>query len=411
MTATRRKEEGVPAPDFRLLFESTPELYLVLAPDFTIAAASDAYLVASMTRRKEIVGRDVFDVFPDNPDDPKADGVAKLRASLERVLKTRRPEAMADQKYDVRRPGSEGGRFEERWWRPLNIPVLGEDGNVAWILHRVEDVTALARLEQKGRDQGRELDLRTAELEGKVAELDAARAELAEKNAALAAAYRELETFSYSVAHDLRAPVRAIDGFSSIILERCAPKLDAEDAGLLRRMGAAARGMGELIEAILELSQIARIAVHPERVDLSVLVRGIAASLREAQPARDVELVVAPGVAAWADPRLIQVVLRNLLENAWKYTAGRPKARVEFGTTQADGETAYFVRDDGAGFDSAFGGRLFTPFSRLHGKTEFPGSGIGLAIVGRIVKRHGGRVWADGKVGAGAAFYFTLPKR
>lgn len=409
MTDMRRKGEKAPPPDFRALFENSPGLYLVLAPDLEIVAVSDAYLLATMTRRKEIVGRGLFEVFPDNPEDPRADGEKNLKASLDRAAKTRRPDKMPVQKYDIRRPGDAG--FEERWWSPLNTPVLGEDGSVRWLIHQVEDVTAMIRLEQKGLAQGRELVRQTAELELKVAELADVEKKLSDKNAALEAAYRELETFSYSVAHDLRAPVRAIDGFSSMVLERAAAKLEPDDADLLRRMSASAKSMAELIEAILELSQISRLAVHPELVDLTATARGLGAALREENPGRRVELTVAPGLKAWADSRLVQVVLRNLLANAWKYTAKKPSANVEVGSKPQDGETAFYVKDDGAGFDPAFAGRLFAPFQRLHGKSEFAGSGIGLAIVGRIVKRHGGRVWAEGEPGKGAAFYFTLPKR
>jgi len=380
--------------DYRTLFESCPGLYLVLRPDFTIAAASDAYLRATMTRREDIAGRFLFDVFPDNPDDPYADGVRNLRASLERVVRERAADAMAVQKYDIRLPAAEGGGFETRYWSPLNSPVLGPNGEVAFVIHRVEDVTEFVLLKRRGVEQESEIYLRSRELQ--------------EANLKLRAAYRELETFSYSVAHDLRAPLRAIDGFSKLALDRYGELLGENGGDILRRLRAASERMDSLIESLLELSRTSRAAVHRGNVDLSALAEAAAVSLREAEPGREAEFVVAPGLRADADPHLAEIVVRNLLENAWKYSAVRPRARIEFGSEVRDGETSYFVRDDGVGFAPRDAGRLFTPFLRLHEGTEIPGNGIGLAIVARIVERHGGRAWAEGELGKGAVFHFTL---
>ncbi len=399
------------APDFQLLFESAPGLMLVLKPDLTIVAVSDAYLLATMTRRREILGRGLFAVFPDNPEDPGATGVANLRASLQTVLRDRTPHAMAIQKYDIRRPASEGGGFEVRYWSPLNTPVLGSDGGIVYIIHRVEDVTEMVALKRQGVERESELSRRDARLQESVEELREAKRELAAKNDALSLSYRELETFSYSVAHDLRAPLRAVDGFSRIVLERYADRLDDEGKDLLKRMSRASLNMGRLIEAIMELSQLKRISVQPALVDLSAAATALARTIQEGTPDRRAEFVIQPGLQADADPMLIEVVLRNLLENAWKYTSAHPRARIEFGAAERDGEMEYFVRDDGAGFDPAYAGRLFAPFQRLHDRSKFPGSGIGLAIVARIIERHGGRTRAEGEVEKGAAFYFTLPKR
>jgi len=229
-----------------------------------------------------------------------------------------------------------------------------------------------------------------------------------ERTAELAAANKELEAFSYSVSHDLRAPLRSIDGFSQALLEDYLDRLDERGKDYLRRVSAASRRMARLIDGVLSLSRLTRAEMRRETVDLSALARGIAADLRAAQPQRQVEIVIQEGLVGEADPRLLQVVLENLLGNAWKFTGKTPHARIEFGVTQVDGQPAYFVRDNGVGFDMAYADKLFGAFQRLHTTEEFEGDGIGLATVQRIIRRHGGRVWAEGAVGQGATFYFTL---
>lgn len=837
-------------PDFRKLFESAPGLYLALLPDppkFTIVAVSDAYAHQTMTRREAILGKGLFEVFPDNPDDPQATGVRNLSASLHRVLEHRGPDAMAVQKYDIRRPEAEGGGFEERYWSPVNSPVFGSGGTIAYIIHRVEDVTEFVRLKQRGAEQTKvtaELRLRAERMESEIflraqeiqeaneklraaneelerkektlremnerlqeldrlksqffanvshefrtpltlilgpvedalarsketlsgaalesvhrnalrllrlvntlldfariesgrlelrfepvdlavltadlassfrslveraglkyivrctplpepvyvdpaqwekivlnlvsnafkftfegeievaldrrgdrvelsvrdtgtgippaeqarvfdrfhrvegalgrshegsgiglalvqelvrmhggsirlssaegqgstfvvslpagtahlpkdlivarretarggpgvapyvleaaqwlpggepaarmdleapypalpagregqprarllvaddnadmrdylgrllsptweveavadgaAALEAARArppdlvlsdimmpgldgvallrelradprtktvpvlllsarvgeeailqglatgaddyltkpfsarellarvrthlELSalrrEWAAELENANRELEAFSYTVAHDLRAPLRAMEGFGTALLEDYAGALDAQGQDYLRRICAAARRMGELIDALLALSRVGRAPLHRERLDLSAMARAVAAEAARTNPGHRVEVAVADGLAADGDSRLVRIVLENLIGNAWKFTAQAAQPKIEVDAVEEAGETVFRVRDNGVGFDMAFAHRLFAPFERLHSPKEFPGSGIGLATVQRIVSRHGGRVSAEGQVGRGATFCFTLP--
>jgi PAS domain S-box-containing protein len=225
----------------------------------------------------------------------------------------------------------------------------------------------------------------------------------------LEAANKELEAFSYSVSHDLRSPLRAIDGFSLALLEDCGEVLDATGRDYLGRVRAASQRMGLLIDDLLRLSRVSRDSMTPRRIDLSKLARAAIADLRANEPERAVEVLIEPHVLCTADRRLLGIALDNLLGNAWKFTAGIPDARIEFGVIDYDGAPpAYFVRDNGAGFDDTYAGTLFQPFQRLHRSDEYPGTGIGLAIVNRVVARHGGRVWAEGEVGGGAAFYFTL---
>jgi PAS domain S-box-containing protein len=223
-----------------------------------------------------------------------------------------------------------------------------------------------------------------------------------------AAANRELEAFSYSVAHDLRAPLRSIDGFSQAILEDNADQLDARGKSNFARVRAAAQRMAHLIDALLSLSNVGRAEMRTEKVNLSDVARSIAERLREADAGRDVEIVVQDGLRVEGDAKLLAAVMENLLANAWKFTSQTPKARIDVGLTSKDGEPAYFVRDNGAGFDMAYASKLFGAFQRLHRTAEFPGTGIGLATVQRIVRRHSGQVWAQGEVGGGATFSFTL---
>ena len=236
--------------------------------------------------------------------------------------------------------------------------------------------------------------------------------ELAETRAALVVELerknRELEAFSYSVSHDLRAPLRSIDGFSQILMNDCADKLDAKAMHHLERVRAAAERMGELIDDLLQLSRVGRGELSRSRVNLSAIARIVASELGKNEPERMVEFDIPDGLIVDADSRLMKVALENLLGNAWKFTSKIAGARIVIGTQQREGVTVYYVRDNGAGFNMDYAGKLFSPFQRLHRDSDFPGTGIGLATVYRIFDRHGGRVWAEGAVGKGATFYFTI---
>ncbi|HJQ29744.1 MAG TPA: ATP-binding protein, partial [Rubrobacter sp.] len=246
------------------------------------------------------------------------------------------------------------------------------------------------------------------ELEAANADLENANRDLEETNRELEGANRELEAFSYSVSHDLRAPLRSIEGFSQILLEDYAGHLDEEGRGYLGRVRAASRRMALLIDDLLDLSRVTRSEMRRQSVDLSALARGIAEELRKSDPDREVEFEIEDGLVANGDARLLRVALWNLLENAWKFTEKESDPKIEFASTVREGRRVYHVTDNGAGFDQAYSDKLFGAFQRLHASEEFEGTGIGLATVARIVHRHGGEVWARGKVGEGADFYFTL---
>jgi len=231
-----------------------------------------------------------------------------------------------------------------------------------------------------------------------------------ERTAQLETTVRELESFNYSVSHDLRSPLRGIDGFSQVLLEDYSDRLDAEGQHYLTRIRLGAQRMGQLIDALLKMSRLNRGELHRQDLDLSALARKVAGELERSDPARRVEVTIPDGMRVWADPAMMQLVMENLLSNAWKFTSRQERTRIELGQEPAPaGATTFSVRDNGVGFDMAFADKLFHPFQRLHPDASFPGTGIGLAMVQRIVMRHGGRAWAEARPGEGAAIFVTVP--
>ena len=241
--------------------------------------------------------------------------------------------------------------------------------------------------------------------------ISALNADLQRWAAELEEANKELEAFNYAVSHDLRAPLSSIDGFSQALLEDYADTLDAKGRDYLERIQRATQRMADLTDALLTLSRVTRGELSRELIDMSALARTIAEDLQRREPLRPVEFAIADGLVARGDARLLRVVLENLFSNAWKFTSRQPRARIEFGRLpQHEGSSVFFVRDNGVGFEMAYADRLFGAFQRLHPSTEYPGTGIGLATVQRIVHRHGGRIWAESAVGQGTTFYFTLQR-
>ncbi|HYG98474.1 MAG TPA: PAS domain S-box protein [Terriglobales bacterium] len=260
----------------------------------------------------------------------------------------------------------------------------------------------LLALERQAR---REVEAKNAEIQKLNAELED---RVRQRTIELEVANKELEAFSYSVSHDLRAPLRSLDGFSHILLDEYRDKLDEEGQDFLRRLRSASQHMGQLIDSLLQLSRVSRSEMSREPVNLSAMAQQIVGELQKSAPDRQVTVTVGQDINAMADPRLTHVILQNLLHNAWKFTAKRADACIEFGTTMRDGKRVMFVRDNGAGFDMNYSNKLFGAFQRLHAASDFEGSGIGLATVQRVVRRHGGKVWAEGAPEQGATFYFTL---
>lgn len=286
------------------------------------------------------------------------------------------------------------GSGEERLIAWHNTVVRDATGSITGTLSSGEDITERKQVEEEINTLNRELDQRVVE-----------------RTLELTAANRELEAFAYSVSHDLRAPLRGIDGFSKALLDDYGDKLDDTGKDYINRVRAGTQRMGRLIDDILGLSRMTRSEMRYQHLNLEEMARKIAAELQRHDPGRSVEFRIGEGLEAHGDHALVETALSNLLGNAWKFTAERDHALIEVGVTETDGERVYFVRDNGAGFDIAYADKLFTPFQRLHDTIEFPGSGIGLAIVQRVIQRHGGRVWGEGEVGKGASLYFTLPTR
>ncbi len=265
-------------------------------------------------------------------------------------------------------------------------PLATEKGLAA--TSTVRDITARKEVEQKISALNKELESRALELE---------------------ATNKELEAFSYSVSHDLRSPLQNIDSFSQILLEDYANRLDADGRDYVQRLRGSCEHMENIIDALLALSNMTRSEILMEHFDLTALAHAVASDVKQKNPDRLVDWVIAEGLTAEGDAKLLRVVLENLFGNAWKFTANRQRARIEFGALpQSNGARTYFVRDDGAGFDMVRANNLFTPFKRLHDQSEFKGTGIGLATVQRVIQRHRGKIWAEGVVDQGATFCFTL---
>ncbi len=324
----------------------------------------------------ELAGMSLTHLFADGHEDLDADG--RLRVTRDGVYRATRTLHRSD--------------GDQRRVHMIFAPVPGEIGQDVAALVQVEDITDRLRAEAQVHALNRTLELR----------VDQRTRELTRAN-------EELEAFAYSVSHDLRAPLRAIDGFSRLLLERHGERLDASGRDQLGRIRAATVRMGELIDALLKMSRLSRGEMRRVPLDLSRMATEIAAELAQGSPQREVEVVIQPGMRATGDAALVHNLLLNLLGNAWKFTSRTTNARIEFGEEGEGAGRTFFVRDNGAGFAQAYVDKLFRPFQRLHGQGDFPGHGIGLASVKRIVERHGGTISAEGHEGEGACFRFTLP--
>ncbi len=371
---------------FSLVFEKAAYAATLSAlPNGVIIDVNEAWTKMSGYTKQEMLGRTTLELGI-NPD---TEARARILAELRAKGSVHDQEAITHTKSGETRILS------------VNIDLV-EMGGQQFILNTAEDITERKRAEEEIRKLNAELEERVVQ-----------------RTAQLEAANKELEAFSYSVSHDLRAPLRAMDGFSQALLEDYADQLPPEGQGYLQRVRASAQHMAELIDDMLNLSRVTRAPLERQPIDLSEMAEFICVQLQHAQPGRQVTFSIAPGLTASGDPHLIRILLENLLGNAWKFTSRRENALIEFGSLtplpssnpgrEAEAEDKiFFVRDNGAGFDMTYADKLFGAFQRLHSLSEFPGTGIGLAIVQRVIHKHGKRVWAEGKVGEGATFYFTL---
>ncbi len=385
--------------DYRGVFESAPGLYLVLQPDFTIVGVTDAYLRATRTRREEILGRGLFEVFPDNPADAHANGVLNLNASLQRVLNSRKMDAMAVQKYDIRRPAEEGGGFEERYWSPSNSPVFGRDGKIIYIIHRVEDVTELVRLQQAHSAQ-EEIRKRAQELEIIVAK----------RTLELRESVAELESFCYSLSHDMRAPLRAIYSFNQIVLADCGGALNPECRECLEKSIRSAARLDRLIQEVLAYTRLSKQDIQVQSVDVDTLIQEIIDERPEFQASKADIKVESPLLPVMGHVASLTQCITNLLDNAVKFvtSGGRPRVRVF--TELRENDVRLWIEDKGIGIGHEGQRRLFQMFQRIHTGDEYQGTGIGLAIVRKAVERMSGRAGVESEPGQGSRFWVQLPR-
>jgi len=401
-------------PHFQALFESAPDIYLVLSPDLRIVAANDARLRATNTTRDQIIGKPLFDIFPDNPDDPAASGVRNLKASLSRVLQTRAPDAMAVQKYDIPRPASEGGGFEERYWSPLNTPVLNRNGEIDFIIHRVEDVTEFIRLKQQGVEQSRlteELKTRAEQMESEIYQ----RAQqLQQTNERLREAERLKSEFFANVSHELRTPLSLILAPTESLLSGKHGALSPSQSGVLHTVHNNAIRLLQMVTGLLDFAkaEAGRMKARPEPVDVVALTRSITHDFEPAMQGKRIGFSLDTGQSSSTillDHYLFERIFFNLLANAVKFTdpGGKVSVRLEL----LNEHLRLPVADTGIGIAQEDIDVIFQKFRQVEGSStrRFEGTGLGLAMVKEFSELMGGTVTVTSEPGKGSAFIVEFP--
>jgi signal transduction histidine kinase len=388
---------------FQRLFESLPGLFLVIRPNLEIVAVSDAYLQTTMRRREDLIGISFAEAFPPNLAEPNETSRSMLRESLERVLRTGLTDSPGIRKYDIRRPD---GTFEERFWSIVNAPVKDLDGKVEYIVHRVENVTDYVRQTAGAEESEAATRSRMARMESEI--FNTAQ-RLQAVNQRLAGVNAELDAFTHSVSHDLRAPLRHIQGYADLLIAAAGDELQDTARRYLDTIVASSVDMGRLIDGLLSYSRAGREELRSQIVHLDTVVSDSIQDLQLETRSRRINWKRAELPSVRGDVSALRQVYTNLLGNAVKYTRKRDSAEIEIGCAgHENGRVILFVRDNGVGFDMHYVDKLFGVFQRLHTAEEFEGTGIGLATVQRVIERHGGRTWAEGAIDRGTTIYFTL---
>jgi PAS domain S-box-containing protein len=421
---------------FRSLFESAPGLYLVMTADenLSVVAVSDAYLRATMTARDAILNRNFFDIFPNELTDRAPDAILDLRASLRRVRQSRNIDVMGVQRYPIRKPKEAGGGFEERYWSPINSPVLGANGELAYIIHRIEDVTEYVRLKQKngnGTPEDAGIETRTQRIEAEIIqrgqELSRANEELRHAHELLARQTSELEeevlrrtwtlsdtiksleSVCYTIAHDLRGPLRSMAGFSQLLLDDYATRLDENGKDYARRIVKSAVQLDQLIQDLLEYGKLSQDELPRSNVSLGACLNTVLGQLAAEIAERSAEVEVKrplPSVRGYAP--VLQQVLANLIGNALKFVRPGVSPVVRIWAEEKENTVRFWVEDDGIGISTEHHTHIFGLFKRL--TDAYPGTGIGLAIVRKGMERMGGRAGVESEEGKGSRFWIELPK-
>jgi signal transduction histidine kinase len=432
MTRVELLRNTIPIPDFQFLFESAPGLYLVLSPELRIIAVSNSYLRATMTERDAILGRDLFDVFPDNPDDRGATGTRNLRTSLQRAITDKVADAMAIQKYDIRKPESEGGAFEERYWSPVNVPLLDADGNVVCVIHRVEDVTEFVRLRQRSSEQAllsKELLDNAARME---AEIYQRAAEIQQTNSRLDAANKELKRlyektkelehnkteFLSIISHELRTPLNAIIGFTGTLLMRLPGPLTADQDKQLQTVQRNARHLLSLINDLLDVAKIeaGKHELHLTPVVCQLIIESVADSQRQTAQNKGLDFrvsVPAEEIIAHTDARAVSQIVLNFTSNAIKFTEhGKVELRLRRCADEHGRSAVEFaVEDTGVGIRAEDHAKLFSAFSQIEPPLarHAEGTGLGLYLCSLLAQGLGAQIAFHSTPGAGSVFSLQLP--
>ncbi|MCD6019578.1 MAG: hypothetical protein K0S53_2699 [Bacteroidetes bacterium] len=412
--------------DYKELFECSPGLYLILAPDFTIVAVTNAYLKATMTKRENIVGHGIFEIFPDNPKDLNADGVSNLRASLNRVLKNKATDTMAIQKYDIRKPISEGGEFEVRYWSPFNFPILDINQEIKYIVHRVEDVTEFVRLKEKDAEQRQifeelknlnsrmevEILQRGKEIQNANKILENTNLELNLKTEELKRSNDELSRFAATASHDIKAPFRTVGGFLDIIKKKLGNNpMDSEIEEAFNYITSARSRIATLLDDLLNFSKVSEIDVPFSEVDLNAVLKDVLKNLDYNISEAKANIVIQNRlpIVKGHYSQLVQL-FQNMVSNAIKFQTKNSTPTIII-TAEPVAESFQFkIEDNGIGIDPKYFDKIFSMFERLNNIQEYDGSGLGLTICKRIIENHDGKIWVESEEGKGTKFFFTLPR-